>query len=74
MADSERNLLHKKLFGTDGSESGHLASLADVLHKVESLFQERDSLVSSYLSVYTVFLVVTKSPWRIILMRTHCMV
>jgi hypothetical protein len=45
VADSERNLLHKKLFGTDGSDSGHPASMADVLHKVESLFQERDSLV-----------------------------
>ena len=53
MADSERSLLHKKLFGTDGSESGHPAGLADVLHKVESLFQERDGLVSSYLSVCT---------------------
>ena len=47
VADSERNLLHRKLFGADASssESGHTASMADVLHKVESLFQERDSLV-----------------------------
>lgn len=46
VANSERNLLHKKLFGTGPSESGHSANMADVLHKVESLFQERDSLVS----------------------------
>lgn len=45
MADTERNLLHKKLFGTDSSDSGHPASMADVLHKVESLFHERDGLV-----------------------------
>lgn len=46
MADSERNLLHKKLFGSDGSDSTHSVSMADVLHKVESLLQERDGLVS----------------------------
>ena len=46
VADSERNLLHKKLFGADVQESGHQPNMADVLHKVESLFQERDGLVS----------------------------
>lgn len=46
VADTERNLLHKKLFGADSSDSGHPASMADVLHKVESLFHERDGLVS----------------------------
>jgi chromosome segregation ATPase len=45
VADSERNLLHKKLFGAEAQEPGHQPSMADVLHKVESLFQERDGLV-----------------------------
>ena len=39
MAESERKLLHKRLFGTDSPE---LATMGDVLHKVECLFQERD--------------------------------
>ncbi|CAI8046659.1 Disks large homolog 2 [Geodia barretti] len=45
VADSERKLLHKKLFGAEAQEPGHQPNMADVLHKVESLFQERDGLV-----------------------------
>ena len=50
MADSERKLLHKKLFGAEAQEAGHHPNMADVLHKVESLFQDRDSLVSRHLN------------------------
>ena len=46
VAASERKLLHKRLFGTDMLDASHSSSMADVLHKVESLFQERDNLVS----------------------------
>ena len=37
---------HKKLFGGPTLDGGHPASMADILHKVESLFQERDSMVN----------------------------
>ena len=55
VADSERKLLHKKLFGAEAQEPGHQPNMADVLHKVESLFQERDGLVSykNHTVVYT---------------------
>ena len=44
VADCERNILHKKLFGADAMDQ---PSMTDVLHKVERLFQERDDLVRS---------------------------
>ena len=47
VAESERKLLHKRLFGTD-EDSGHPPNMTDVLHKVESLFQERDGLVRTH--------------------------
>ena len=44
-AESERKLLHKRLFGSEASDSTHPAAMGDVLHKVERLFHERDELV-----------------------------
>ena len=72
VADSERNLLHKKLFGAEGMEAGLQPNMADVLHKVESLFQERDGLVSDHThlihSVENVWMCVWIRCWR----SKHC--
>ena len=41
--ENEKKVINKKLFGPDSVDQSH--SLGDLLHKIESLFQERDNLV-----------------------------